>query len=415
MELDLERVVAAADDLPKEAREFVGLWDSREATVERREFTLGLGLADSIELEPAAETDPTTQLFSRWADPEGALRAFAALPFDARCRTAADWPEESGRLVIPLVRLTATDGGLRVLQVKDSPAAARIVAWLETLRKPGPNAALESNAQVVDSGAEPFCERVQAALALIEAGELEKVVVSRTLELRGSFKLAAALRRLAGLPRTVRFAWSRGERWFIGATPETLLEKSGRELRTEAVAGSLPRLSNDEAEARALLASPKDLREHAFVVEAVRAALAGQGVSVEAQPLTVRTLAHVHHLVTPMLGRCDEDCSAVSLARTLHPTPAMNGVPREAALDFLREREPGRGFYAAPIGVVDGRGDGIFAVAIRSAVVSGERAQLFAGVGVVAGSSLPAEVAETEAKFASMLAALGAPREERAV
>lgn len=416
MDLELEGVVAALDDLPREAREFVFVWDSREAAVERREFVIALGLAESVEIPAESDGEALASLFARWSDPSGSLRALAALPFDERLRPSADWPDDRARLVIPQVLLTATAGGVRVLQVEGSVAATRIVAWLESRRLQQRSAPVESSARVVDSGVEAFSDRVRAALARIESGDLEKVVVSRTVELRGSFKLAAALGRLAGLPRTVRFAWSRDGRWLIGATPETLLEKSGSLLRTEAVAGSLPRGADDEGEARALLASPKDRREHAFVVDAIRAALEERGVHVEAKPCSVRTLAHVHHLVTPMLGRVTgEHCTAVSLAEALHPTPAMNGVPRTAALDFLREREPHRGFYAAPIGLVDRRGDGIFAVAIRSALLSGERAQLFAGVGVVAGSSVNAEVAETEAKLASMIAALGVTAEERAV
>jgi isochorismate synthase EntC len=119
------------------------------------------------------------------------------------------------------------------------------------------------------------------------------------------------------------------------------------------------------------------------------------------------------HLVTPVLGslRTDaNDIDALALARRLHPSPAVGGTPADAALAAISRLEPfDRGRYAGPVGWVDARGDGAFAVALRCAEIDGNRAVLHAGAGIVAGSRPEAEWAETVAKFEPMLRALVVP------
>ena len=104
----------------------------------------------------------------------------------------------------------------------------------------------------------------------------------------------------------------------------------------------------------------------------------------------------------------DPKTSAVELLAQLHPTPAVCGTPRLAALQRIRELEPvPRGFYAGAVGWLDAQGDGDWYVAIRCARLQGTQLRLYAGAGIVAQSQPDAEVAETAAKFAALLNALG--------
>jgi isochorismate synthase EntC len=147
-------------------------------------------------------------------------------------------------------------------------------------------------------------------------------------------------------------------------------------------------------------------------VDAIRAALAGcADVDAPAEP-DVRILRHVVHLHTPFRARLREPCHVLELAARLHPTPAVGGTPRQVAIDWIRSREPvARGWYAAPVGWFDLDGNGELAVAIRSGVLAGNRAHLWAGAGIVAGSDPERELAETELKLRAMLGALGVAAE----
>jgi len=259
---------------------------------------------------------------------------------------------------------------------------------------------------------------IDRATAAITAGTLDKVVLARVCEVRLDETIDAAA-PLATLDTqygdSYRFLFEpRPHHAFLGATPELLVSVAGRAVTTMALAGSAARgqtPDEDEALAVALLASAKDRHEHQLVVDAVRAHLAEAAgeLTAPAAPVVLR-LRNIQHLLTPIAGRLRRPGEgALRLARRLHPTPAMGGVPPERALAFLRDAEPTpRGWYAAPIGWIDGALDGVFAVGIRSAVTQHDRAWLYAGAGIVAGSSPEREWAETALKFRPMLGALGA-------
>ena len=263
---------------------------------------------------------------------------------------------------------------------------------------------------------------VAAALEAIGRGALHKVVLSRRVRVRGpaAFDPGLAVRRLrAAYPGCFVFAVARDREAFVGATPERLVRLRGGRLDTAALAGSTARGATPEADerlGRALLASPKERAEHALVVEMLRQALAPlcRVLSVPPEPRLLR-LGNVQHLYTPISGAV-EGRSVLELVERLHPTPAVGGWPRAAALEFIRTHEPGsRGWYAAPVGWVDRRGEGEFAVAIRSGLLRGAEAWLFAGCGIVAGSDPAREYEETRLKLRPLLAALGvepAPGEE---
>ncbi|HSC86657.1 MAG TPA: isochorismate synthase [Polyangiaceae bacterium] len=254
-----------------------------------------------------------------------------------------------------------------------------------------------------------FCELVERIRAGIERGDFTKVVAARSLhlELTEAPRLAEFLARLREVePSAARFLLRLGDSRFVGATPERLVRKRGLQVETEAVAGSIS--TQLEGAGERLLGSTKDQAEHRVVVAAIREALAELVAWEPNGEPRLRALRRILHLHTPLTGELHEARHVLDLVERLHPTPAVGGHPRQAALAFLRANEPGsRGWYAAPFGWVDLHGDGEFVVALRSALLHGERAQVFAGAGIVRDSRGEDEYAETELKMSAMLAALG--------
>lgn len=278
------------------------------------------------------------------------------------------------------------------------------------------SAAAPGGAPVFEEGGQgAWAELVTSALSEIGRDALRKVVLCRTR--RVAFAREPDLLRAVALlearhPACARFLFDQGGAAFLGASPERLVQVRGRRAVTEALAGSLPRRAGeDERAARErLLASDKDLAEHAFVVDAIRAALvpACEALSIPGAP-QVRTLPHVHHLATPIAGALRERVHVLDLAARLHPTPALCGTPRAEARAFLLAREPDpRGWYGGGAGWIDAAGDGEIAVAIRSALAARRSAWIYAGAGIVTGSDPEKEYVETTAKERAMREALEA-------
>jgi menaquinone-specific isochorismate synthase len=256
---------------------------------------------------------------------------------------------------------------------------------------------------------------VTRALARIAAGEFEKIVLARAIDLTLRQPLHP-LRVLNGLrqrfPDCYAFSLANGRgQSFIGATPEQLVRVSKGTLETAALAGTTGRgagASDDATLALALLHSEKDLREHRFVVETITGRLAQLGLKLEyaSQP-GLRRLANVQHLYTPVRAVLPEKVRLLEAVGWLHPTPAVGGAPVAAAVARIRELEGfSRGLYGGAVGWVNARGGGEFFVGIRSALVDGATARVYAGAGIVAGSAPEKEFAETELKFKAMLGAL---------
>jgi menaquinone-specific isochorismate synthase len=256
---------------------------------------------------------------------------------------------------------------------------------------------------------------VARALERIAAGEFKKIVLARAQELSADQPLHP-LRMLNGLrqrfPDCYAFSFANGRGpSFIGASPERLVRVSQGALETEALAGSIRRgatASEDAALAAALLQSDKDRREQREVLDDIIARLTPLGLKLEfpAQP-QLRRLANVQHLHTPVRAALPDGVRLLDVIAALHPTPAVGGSPRAAAVARIRELEGfPRGLYGGALGWMNARGGGEFFVGIRSAVVEGARARVFAGAGIVAGSTPEKEFAETELKFKAMLDAL---------
>ncbi|MCD2197603.1 isochorismate synthase [Actinomycetospora endophytica] len=269
---------------------------------------------------------------------------------------------------------------------------------------------------------------VRDALAAIDGGAIDKVVLARSLAVEydddiDPVRVLDALHR--GDPTGYLFAVDLepdadtaglAPRTLAGASPELLVSRDGDRVTANPLAGTAPRHPDPDTDAqvaRTLLVSPKDRHEHALVVDAVARALEPfcSHLDVPAEPELTST-SRLWHLSTHVTGTLadpdDPESSALGLGLALHPTPAVCGAPRAAAHDLISRIEPtARGFYAGLLGWGDLDGNGEWVVALRCGELAGKRARVHAGAGIVAGSSPDAELAETRAKLGTILAALG--------
>ena len=258
---------------------------------------------------------------------------------------------------------------------------------------------------------------VRGALEAIGEGRVSKVVLARTLDL-------VTERRLDPI-EVVHHLWqeNRGSHVFYfepeegcaiaGAAPEMVTTVSRGRFHATAVAGTVARgetPAEQERLAQQLLASEKEGVEHRIALDDMVARLGPLADDIWAQPEPhVLTLARLQHLETEIRARLPEGTSALTVLEALPPPPAVCGLPRDAALEFLDEEEPfERGWYAGPVGWFDLDGNGVFVPALRCAVVRDLRWRLFAGAGIVAGSDPGLEWDETSIKFEPMLRALAA-------
>jgi isochorismate synthase len=324
--------------------------------------------------------------------------AFGALPF---------LPGAPGEVVIPAVVVRRdADGTAWVTAIDD--------AEVDLTPPPAPRAA--AGGYVLRPGFDPgaFQAAVCRGRDLVREGRLTKVVLARdvVIEAEHAIDVHAVLMRLRASFGSSHLYAVDG---FIGASPELLVARHGDVVRAHPLAGTTPRTGDPTVDARLaaqLIASTKDQVEHRVTIEMVRDTLLPwcSYVDWEAEPSVV-TVANVQHLGTLVEGRLSTPApSVLELVAALQPTPALGGYPRADALALIAELEPfDRGRYGGPVGWVDARGDGEWAVGIRCAQIRGHTARLLAGVGVVAASDPDAELAETQAKFQAMLSALVRP------
>ncbi len=294
---------------------------------------------------------------------------------------------------------------------------------------------------------EAWEDLVAGAVARIDDGALGKVVLARQIDVTANrpFVTSDVLSRLLALYPTCMVFRVDG---FLGASPELLIERRGAHVASHPLAGTIGRsgdLATDEALIAGLLASPKERREHAYVIEGLRRTLGPvcESLDIPDKP-TVLELRNVSHLATRLSGvlsavpeapagtgdspysghaRSRSESpgggpahpglrvpSALQLVARVHPTPAVGGTPTGEAVAYIGEVEGfDRGRYAGPVGWMDARGDGSWAIGLRSAHVDGDHASMYAGVGVVAGSRPETELAETQLKLQALLAALIRP------
>lgn len=261
---------------------------------------------------------------------------------------------------------------------------------------------------------ETFRHKVADAVSAIEKGHIEKVVLARELAITANrpFSQQDLLGRLRALhPSCLSFAID----GFFGATPELLLRKDGHRTTSIPLAGTIARSGDpeeDERHARDLMHSEKDRSEHQFVIDEICRILSSfaDEIDVPSKP-HILELRNVVHLATSIEAKLESQATtALEIATQLHPTPAICGVPRAAAQRYIADHEGfSRDHYAGLVGYIDAHGDGEWWIGIRSAIVDGNTARMFAGVGIVADSDPASELAETQLKLQAMLAVLVRP------
>ena len=366
-------------------------------------------------LADAAQGPPGSGLVAvggfAFADDGGGSEAWSAFP--------------PASLIVPHLSL-ARRGGVTAVTVNvevapdDAPgdAQARATAHLAELRRTGlplldPNPA---GAYRVHSPMPPshYEEAVSRGVQRIRAGEVEKVVLAREVEVHAPAPhdpgaILGLLRQ--EFPSCYVFAVGRGESTFLAASPEILVRREGQRASTVALAGSIGRSADpavDDHLGERLLRSEKDREENAIVARRISRTLAPLSVWTTAapEPVLVR-VANIQHLATPIRAQLADAVPVIELAGILHPTPAVGGEPREPAVRMIPALEGiDRGWYAGAVGWTDTSGDGEFCVALRCALLSGARARLYAGCGIVRDSDPAAELSETEVKLAALLPAL---------
>jgi menaquinone-specific isochorismate synthase len=353
------------------------------------------------------------------------VMAFGALPFDRSAAATLTIPEiilgiePSGQEWVTVVatdRFELPTGAdqirarLRstVARYRDRPAGAGNLP-----SSPPRLAALSSD--------DSFEAMVDEALTAIHGGQLSKVVLARQMEVTTGdvIDVAELLRRWHHLePGCAVFSLPGPDGQFVGASPELLIERTGLRIKSRPLAGTTgpPTRAGAIGEdilPSELLASVKDAHEHRLVVEAIADRLGPlcSELDVPSGPDLVR-LHSLVHLGTALAGTLSGQGggrapSALDLVGTLHPTPAVGGVPTEAARSLIARLEPGsRGRYAGPVGYMDAAGDGKWMLGIRSVSILDRTARLAAGVGIVDGSEPAVELAETNLKFNAVLDAL---------
>jgi menaquinone-specific isochorismate synthase len=260
---------------------------------------------------------------------------------------------------------------------------------------------------------EEWQSRVADAISKIEGSRIDKVVLARDLVAMTTSAIDSRpiLQKLAtNYPAT----WVFSVDGLIGATPELLLRLSRGMVTSRVLAGTIPKTGDDAKDlalAASLARSSKDLEEHEYAVRSVAEALEPfcSSTNVPDAPFVLH-LANVMHLATDVTGALIESAKyvdAFALLKSLHPSAAVCGTPRNIAFDVIDEIEGmNRGRYAGPVGWIDARGDGELGIALRSGQITDNSIRIFAGCGIVAGSNPVIELAESAAKFEAMRSAL---------
>ncbi|HEX4107667.1 MAG TPA: isochorismate synthase [Solirubrobacteraceae bacterium] len=359
------------------------------------------------------------------AGPEGplALGGFAFAPHGGRDPHWSGF--DSGSLVVPEVALSRCGSRvsmtLTALVSPDDTAEERARALSERVgalrERPLPllDPAPVARSRVVSAmPPEHYEEAVARAVERIGAGTLEKIVLAREVQVHGSVAhdpagVIAVLRE--EFPTCFVYLVGRGERAFLGASPELLVRREGLRAATLALAGSTRRSSDPAVDAHLgeqLLRSDKNRGEQAIVARRIEQALRPVSVWVTAAPEpTLVRVANIQHLATPVRAQLHEPIDVLDLLARLHPTPAVGGEPGPTAARMIPALEGlDRGWYAGPVGWTDASGDGEFCVALRCALLAGPLARCYAGAGIVHDSEPASELAETEIKLQAMLPVL---------
>lgn len=335
--------------------------------------------------------------------------------FDESGAVRPEWDGfNASSAVVPMIAVRRTGTQTRLF-VTLAPGAANFEALALLRQLPAERQDRRPRAadHTIESSPSPgtWEASVADAVEAIKVGAFHKVVLARSLRVTADvpvrpFDLVRRLR--TDYASCFVYGWQQGAATFVGASPELLMAKQGDRLRSHPLAGSAPRGVGEDADqaiGEALMASSKDREEHRAVVDDIVARLEPivAELSVDRVP-SLRKLTNVQHLSTEIAGRIGGQQTVLDLAGVIHPTPAVGGTPHGDALAFIRKSEGfDRGWYAGGVGWASTGGDGVIALALRCALLRGDRAWLYAGAGIVADSEPSAELDETRLKFRPML------------
>ena len=246
----------------------------------------------------------------------------------------------------------------------------------------------------------------------IAAGDVFQVVLSRQHGVdcdADPFSVYRALRMVN--PSPYMYFLKEEEKTTIGASPEMLVRVEGRQVETRPIAGTRPRPGdNDEALERELLSDEKERAEHLMLVDLGRNDLGRvcRFGSVEVPELMkVEYYSHVAHIVSSVTGELAEGQDALDALAATFPAGTLSGAPKIRAMEIIDALEPvARGLYGGALGYIDLGGNLDFCIAIRTLTMTGHRATLQAGAGIVADSDPAAEERETNVKAQALFEAL---------
>jgi menaquinone-specific isochorismate synthase len=377
----------------------------------------GVGVADEAMWTTAVDYDEVFTRLHRVLDASAhGLRYYGGFRFDQQQPVDDDWRDfGEARFVIPRFELVTHAAASQLsfhftVREADEGLVEQACSQLETMSWTAwdweaPLPPPQERVELPDWTG--WQRNVEAALAEFDAGTLEKVVLARKAIFRFARRLdpITLLYRLKqATPECYHFCYMpSATQAFVGASPERLFRRDGALVQSEAVAGTRMRGATpeeDEAWGRELLNNPKDAHEHEVVRQSIRRALTPvcDDLQMDEAPSLLK-LARGQHLYSAVQGELRTGVSDARLLAALHPTPALGGQPKDAALERIAEWEPfDRGWYAAPVGWVS-RTSAEFAVAIRCGLVQPERLALFSGAGIVRGSTAASEWEEIELKI----------------
>ncbi|BAY61560.1 isochorismate synthase [Calothrix brevissima NIES-22] len=338
----------------------------------------------------------------------------------------ADYPFPSATIFLPRWQISVKNQSCMLVMNSVMNASVNISKLIQTLfNKIDTISSLKYHSPKIDNfpsnyqktsvtNAAHFKNSVSSALDKIHAKHLTKVVLADVLDVKSSnhFNLFKSLNNLREIhPNCYIFSTSNGKgQNFIGASPERLISIRQQQLITDALAGSAPRgktPAEDAANANSLINSEKEKHEHSLVIDYITQRLSHIGLLPQILPPRLRQLTNIQHLWTPISAIVPPNVHPLKIVGQLHPTPAVAGAARDIACAEIRRYENfERGLYAAPLGWVDSHGNCEFIVGIRSALIDGDRARLYAGAGIVAGSDPEKEFAEVQLKLQALLKAL---------
>ena len=329
--------------------------------------------------------------------------------------------ESHARFLIPEVLVQKRDDGSQTVSLIGTDphlvTESRLLAVVNDMASTKPNPpSVNSFAVEPLTSIDTYLSAVVAARDAVRRGEIDKAVIARDIQVRSAQPLdvySILLRLRASFGSSYRFLVG----GLLGASPELLVERHGRTIRSHPLAGTAPRTGDPTTDARLaseLVASTKNQIEHRVVIDMVHDTLLPHCSYLDWEPEpSIVTVATVQHLGTALEGALVEPpLSVLALVEMLCPTPALGGHPTKEAMELITKVEGmDRGDYGGAVGWIDGRGDGTWAVTIRCAELSADRtrARLFAGGGIVADSEPHSELAETQAKFQAMLSAIVRP------